>query len=421
MVKIANSILLDKCCCSRIYSAQLSPPDHRYINMSTRKRIHYLRLGIISILLSMFIDHYVDLTIDGSFEGFYLTRSTTDKTYELSDHLIVGEEKRIIYARNLTDNYLNMARRLFPEGKDRSSHLYCEWNPWSGSGLVSNYFADGTGMVTYLGRYLDDSKEVHGLFVGGGIPETVANSSNYNMNNSGMTYFDGSRWYHIWCSVNEGIGSAKTGVNFTPAEWEFLGSKVEKRSNNEVIITSSHKVFIDTIPARIDRRMHFTAGQPYITLEITVTNSGREPLYYHYLYGDEPWVGFYGTSLGDVGWLKDRLATHEEAIDTANYSYIGMADLGNSVIGEQPIYTNLANFLEWFGPEQPKIAYFTNDLQHIPTGRSEIPLESNERFLGVQWNRWLQPLESATMRLAVGMASVNPRTGIPEKPPISWN
>jgi len=386
--------------------------------MNTKKRI--LILCIIFAALAAVVDRYVDFEISGQFEGFYLSRHTGTKVYEVSDHLIVGKEKRLIFARNLTNNYYRMAKRLFPHLGSSSNHLYCEWNPWDGSGLVSSSFPDGTGMVTYLGRYLDDDKEVHGLFVGGGIPETVESNSTYNMNNSGVTYFDGKRWFHVWCSVNEGIGSALSGFSLTPSQWEFIGSGVEKRSSDKVIIASRHKVVIDGIPLSISRRMHFTAGKSYFTLEIRIRNIGSERVAYSYFYGDEPWVGYYGISLGDVGWVKDRIVPYEEMLDTGKYSFIGMADIGNRVIGEQPVYTNLANFLEWFGPEQPSAAYFTNDFSKMPEADKNIPLKSNERFVGLQWKRQLDPGEATIIRLAIGMAAVNPKTGIPDKPPTAW-
>lgn len=386
--------------------------------MSKKKRI--LVICIILAALTAGINHFVVFNIAGQFEGFYLTRQIGSNGYEFSDHLIVGQDKNLLFAHNLSDSYYRMARRLFPKLGNGSNHLHLEWNPWEGSGLVSSSFPDGTGLVTYLGRYLDGDKEVHGLFVGGGVPETVKNSSNYNMNNSGVTYFNGNRWFHVWCSVNEGIGSAVTGTTLTPSQWEFIGSGVEQRTSQQITMTSSHKAVIDGVPLRIHRRMHFTAGEDYFTLAITIENNGSEPFTYNYLYGDEPWVGYYGTSLGDVGWVKDRIVPYEELIDTKKYSFIGMADIGNRVIGEQPVYTNLANFLEWFGPEQPKTAYFTNDMNQMPKADKKIPLESNERFVGLMWERLLKPAESATIRLAIGMAAFNPKTGIPEKPPTAW-
>jgi len=124
--------------------------------------------------------------------------------------------------------------------------------------------------------------------------------------------------------------------------------------------------------------------------------------------------------VGEGGWGKTRIVPYEVRVDTGKYSYISMADIGNRVVGEQPVYTNLANFLEWFGPEQPSTAYFTNDFSKMPEAGKNIPLKSNERFVGLQWKRRLDPGEAATIRLAIGMAAFNPKTGLPEKPPTAW-
>lgn len=376
----------------------------------------------ISIALVIIFNHYVAIHIAGHFEGFYLVRikNSPSKKYEFSDHLFVGREKEIVFTIDLQSGHLSWIKELLTRNQGENNHLLVEWNPRGGNGMVSSCFADGTKLVTYLGRYLDDGQEVHGLFVGGGLPATVESNVSYNMNNSGMTYFNGKRWYHIWCSVNEGIGSAVSGVALSPSKWEFIGSKVERRSKDNVVINSSHKAVLDGIPLKIERHAYFTAGETYFNLEIMVTNLGDRPLAFNYLYGDEPWIGYYGTSLGDVGWVKDRLVNYEEIIDLKKYNFIGMADLGNSVTGEKPIYTNLANFLEWYDGEQPNMAYFTNDMNKMPQPGKKIPLDSNERFLGLVWERSLQPSESSTIRLAVGMAMLNPKTGIPEKPQTRW-
>jgi hypothetical protein len=388
--------------------------------MNLQKKIAVPLLFTTSIAIILLINNYINFNFTGNFEGIYLLKDNIGKKYTLSDHLFVGQISLAVFSFNFGDRPSGMSKRIFPEKGDSPDHLHYEWNPRNGTGFVSTHFPDGTGLVTYFGRYLDDNKEVKGLFVGGGLPETVASYADYNMNNSGMTYFNGKRWYHIWCSVNEGIGSSITGSNITPSNWEFIGSGVESHSSESVVISSSHKAIIDGVPVHIERRAHFTAGEPYFNLEIKITNLGTTPLFYNYLYGDEPWIGYYGTSLGDVGWVKDRIINYEEMLDVSKYSYIGMADIGNSVIGEKPVYTNLANFLEWFGPEKPAFAYFTNSLDHAPAKAGTVPLESNERFEGLQWERWLNPAESATIRLAVGMAKFNPKTGIPEKPPTTW-
>jgi len=239
------------------------------------------------------------------------------------------------------------------------------------------------------------------------------------MNNSGITYYNGRHWFHIWCSVNEGIDFAEPGPPLTPSSWKFLGSRVVSRSDARAVIESRHEAGRGSSLVGIVRRVSFTAGEPYFNLEIRISNPGSAPVDYTYVYGDEPWVGYFGTALGDVGWVQDRLITHEEVIDSSRYSYAGMADSGNRAIGERPVYTNLANFIEWVGEERPQV-FFANS-NAMPAVRAEkAPLESNERFIGLEWQRTLLPGSSQTIRLNIGMARLNAPAGIPEKPPTTW-
>jgi len=375
-------------------------------------------LAVLATALFIYLFTNVRFNIKGHFEGFYLLRDRGAGRYEFSDHLFVGEGKSLIYAMNLAPLQQRFFAMFMPSHRDDLPHLHCEWNPHDGSGLVSQHFANGTSLVTYFGRYLDDDEEVHGLFVGGGMPETVATDINYNMNNSGMTFGDGRKWYHVWCSVNEGVGGANGGRMLTPSRWKFLGSRVVSKSDSSVVITSSHSVMIGEIPLRIERRASFTAGETYFNLEIRLTNQGGVPLSYQYQYGDEPWVGYYGTALGDVGWVKDRLVTHEEVVDINRYSYAGLVDSGNRAIGEQPVYTNLANFIEWFGEERPFVYIANSGSPPVPGARK--PLESNERYIGLEWDRVLAPAETATIRLAIGMAAYDAKSGLPAKPATTW-
>jgi len=386
--------------------------------MRSGKKI--LLLSGAALLTAAFIYLFINVrfNIKGHFEGLYLLHDREAGKYEVSDHLFVGEGKLLMYGSDLTPLQKRLFGTIMPDHINDRPHLHCEWNPHDGSGLVSQHFSNGTSLITYFGRYLDGDEEVHGLFVGGGMPETVATNTNYNMNNSGMTFGDGKRWYHIWCSVNEGIGSLDVKEVFTPSRWKFLGSRVVSRSDSSVVIASSHSVVLNGQPVRIDRRASFAAGETYFDLEIRLSNHGSAPIKYTYFYGDEPWVGYYGTALGDVGWVKDRLVNFEEVIDSGRYSYAGMVDSGNPVIGEQPVYSNLANFIEWFGDERP-LVYFANS-GRPPSPGTKNALESNERYIGLEWSRMLVPGESATIRLAVGMAGHDGKTGLPVKPPTSW-
>ena len=387
---------------------------------SNKKILTLFLIPLVLLSLLLITNLLVATDFVGNYEGFYLFKDKRTGRYMFADHLFVGREKELVYAVNLRNSSLRMVNRLFPHHREGVDHLHVEWNPKDGNGFVSSYFANGTGLVTYLGRYLDDGEEVHGLFVGGGLPETVEANISYNMNNSGMTYYNGSRWFHIWCSVNEGVVVHDTSEAITPSKWEFLGSRIEERSEKKVVLTSSHRIRVQGQPLRIDRRMSFTAGEPYFILQVDITNTGNDTVGFSYLYGDEPWVGYYGTSLGDVGWTADGLVGYESFVDTGKHNYFGMADLGNRLIGEKPVYTNLANFIEWRPELRPDTAYFTNDLKRFPKAGDRLPLESTERFLGVLWEYFLKPSQTVTASLAVGMAGSNQATGLPQKPPVNW-
>jgi hypothetical protein len=389
---------------------------HRVMKFLYNRPRRWAAAGLVLLALSLVM--LLRFDIKGHFEGIYLLRDLGGGTIRLADHLFVGEGKRLIWGLDLAPGSLGRIRSLLSPGPDGTSRLECDWAPHDGNGKVVNTLADGSQLVTYFGRYLDNDEQVHGLFVGGSQPDVAASGVNYNMNNSGMTYFDGRRWYHIWCNVNEGIGPAGDDVVLTPSRWRFLESRVVTRTPRQVTIISRHEAVVDRLPVRIERTARFFAGEPYFILEIALTNGGERPLVYEYYYGDEPWVGFYGTSLGDTGWVADRLVNYEELLDTGRYSYAGIVDSGNRVIGERPVYTNLANFIEWTGPEPP-LAYFANR-GVPPRPGSASPLESNERYIGLQWERRLAPGATSVIKLAVGMATSDNRTGHPVKPAVRW-
>ena len=240
---------------------------------------------------------------------------------------------------------------------------------------------------------------------------------------TGMAFYDGKRWYHIWCSVNEGISSAATLKPNNPSTWKYLGSKVMSGSSRALAIKSSHEVVVDGAPLRIDRYAHFRAGDTYFILSIKVTNIGGEATSYCYCYGDDPWLGDFGTAAGNVGWVEGRVINYVQWVDTSKYGYAGMFDYGNSAMGKGHNFTKRANFIEWLGDNRPDLAHFSNSPVDFPqNGGVMAPLSSNARFIGLQWGpHILQPGGSESMTIAVGMAGLDPMTKLPVKPEIRLN
>jgi len=234
-----------------------------------------------------------------------------------------------------------------------------------------------------------------------------------------MAFYDGARWFHVWCNSNEGIFSPNQFYPVPPSDWHFLGSRVLHHEESSLILESRHEVSIEGTPLRIDRYAFFKAGATYFVLKIIIRNIGTRPAVYSYQYGDEPWLGDYGSSQGNVGGAADGLHKFTGRIDTKKLHYAGYFDYGNDAIGESHTYTGVANFIEWSGNEEP-VVYFTNGPNDPPqAGAGKTPLSSNTRFIGILWGpQTLQPGQSKEYTLAIGMADRDPKTGFPKKPEI---
>ena len=356
-----------------------------------------------------------------TWDGLYLLKGEKGFLFELKDDLLLGEYERLLFKFEFDA----IRARLFTNSPERPNrvtpYLDYSWDSAAGKGYFLTFFPDGTKFLTCLGRYVDDDKrQVHGLFVGGGLPATRYESGAITLNETGVAYFDGRKWQHIWCIANEVLFSSLDPYRqVPPSAWTFLGSKLLFGTQDDLIIKSSHSVELAGVPVRIDRYLIYNSGNRYFHLVNRLTNAGSRPVTYHYIYGDEPWIGDFGSSKGNVGWTRDRIYTYEAAINPALHDFIGMYDLGNEVIGERKGgYTGLANFIEWQGAERPDFAYFANQTGRRVDEAKRIPLaHDTNRLMMVQWaDRTLAPGQSRTMILAIGMTGPVVAGGMPVKP-----
>jgi hypothetical protein len=166
----------------------------------------------------------------------------------------------------------------------------------------------------------------------------------------------------------------------------------------------------------MDRVAYFVAGEPFFILSLEITNISKVFAHYVYIYGDEPWLGNFGTSGGNVGWVKDRIIRQVGPVGNNAYNYAGFFDSGNDAIGEGHNFTGKADFLQWESKEPP-ILYFANSPFEKYDPLNHDPLSGNARFIGVQFNMTnLIPGEAVYYDLAIGMAGLDPKTGFPVKP-----
>ena len=355
-----------------------------------------------------------------NYEGIFLLKGQDGAVWEVKDDLFLGEEQRYITGIDLEKEkqFLNRSFKTHPD-KIKEPSLYYEWNANRGEGFVRNYLPGGRQLLTAFSRFIDDGgKETSGLLVGGGLPASVREDDITKMNATGMAYYDGVRWFHIWCNVNEVISDSRF-IGVFPSSWKYLGSRVLHHNSENLILESNHEIIIDGVPLRMNRTAIFKAGETYFILLIRINNFGNRPTTYYYLYGDEPWLGNYGTSGGNVGWTADGIYQYKGWLNTKKLHYAGLYDFGNDAIGEGHDFTFTANFIAWSGDVEPFV-FFSNGPDDFPkTNEKRAPLAGNARFIGVQWGpRTLQPGQTEVYTMAIGMAGHDAKTGFPVMPKI---
>jgi len=376
--------------------------------------------SIIIFLIIAITALTVTFNFEGDFEGIYLLKGKV-KLLELKDDILLGEYDRVIFKKDLSWLH-SLINNETDHGKNEP-YLKLSWSRKAGHGYIYSKSPDGTKLVICLSRFLDSNNmPTHGLFIGGGLPYSRYEENTVQLNETGVAYFNGSRWYHIWCNANEAVAGGKSPENMIfPSSWEFLDSKVHYDTSKKVMLQSSHRVVIDGVPFRIDRYLIYRAGEKYFLLANRFTNIGLRPTPYFFVYGDEPWLGDYGSSGGNVGWVKDRLFNYEGIVDPYKYSFAGMFDKGNPlVLGEKGPYSRLANFIEWIGDIRPDLVYFSNKEGKVSEESARVPLSSRDnRVIFLQWGpRMLAPNQSETLLLAIGMADKVTPDGLPLKPEI---
>jgi len=375
-------------------------------------------LGCAVLLFSTVAFHF-----DPTAEGLFILQGEDGYWLEVVDDLVPEDAPRLIWA---LPRY--PFRKIVESSRCTDSSRPCidfRWNKERGRGFIRNTWPDGSKLVINLGRFRDSNgRYPSGIFIGGGLPPSDPDYRFMNNEATGMTYFDGRRWYHVWCNSNEGLISPEASVLTSyPSEWVFKGSWVRENNGRDLTIESRHRVIFTGVPLDVQRVLFYTAGDSYVILSTEFTNRGVAPFSFQYLYGDEPWVGDFGSSAGDVGWMGRELLLAEQSIDTKLHTYFGMFDFGNELANEDHNFTGIANFIEWDRGERPDKAYISNMGGGVINRDKAVPLVSHtNRYIGLQYGpRILKPGESFSFTIAVGMAGRDPQTGLPFKPKTEIN
>jgi hypothetical protein len=374
--------------------------------------------GIILTVLSIASAHWI-FGITSSNAVLYFVKAEDGKL-KVTNDLRFDEASRLLFMVDAS-----CVLRFFEEfatAVTRKPVLELTWNKEEGNGVIKEYRPDGTNFLIVLSRYSEQEGRPRGLFIGGDLPYgDVERWLDKSRNNTGIAFHDGSSWRHIWCSINEALTIKDLdNLSIGPWRWRYMGSRVLKSTNKEIILESIHELRIvrGSKPLHLMMRRFLSkrSGDDYILLKVELKNLADEPVYYNYSFGDEPWVGEFGNSIGDVGWTEGKVFRFEGYVSPLKYRYAGIWDRGNPEAGEPERFSNYANFIEWLD-NTPTVVYFSNSFTDVDENR---PLNSfDNRILNLLWlYQVLMPGESKTYTLALGMARPEPHTGLPMKPDV---
>jgi hypothetical protein len=289
----------------------------------------------------------------------------------------------------------------------RSAHARFKvgWSPVTGKGDVVETMASGDLVRTCF--HCSFPGYTGGLVIG-------------NMNGSGMGYYPtkpsrGFKSINVFCAQDESIWdldekaeysygwSENIGTGADGKRLEYMGGRILEHDDDRVVLASEnaggcYRVF-KVATAKAESRTWIIATR--------IQNRCERPVRFDLWTGDDPWIGLYASSEGDVGWTPKGFVRNETAFGIGQFTVGGLYDLGK--VGEKPgSFSNQANFFA-LDPALPlpDFAAFANRFAH---GTKDVdprrPLDNKSMTaLNLGWRaRTLGPGESLDMALALGMA-----------------
>lgn len=339
-----------------------------------------------------------------------------DKGIDIRLDLLAEDSGRLLFMININCifDYYMRARAVV----SNRPVLELTWDEDKGTGDIKQYRPDGTMFSLTLARFVEEGLKAKGVFVGGDLAYGDVSRSP-ERSTSGFGYYDGRRWNHIWCALNEGFQVYGTERTIMPVMWKYEGSRVRQNTRDKVVVESVHEIDEGGgVRIRMLRRLVFRAQDDYFVLLVRFINISPFLLIYGYTIGDEPWVGdYYGMSLGDVGWTQGGIIGTEQFISPTENRYAGYWDIGNKAAGEEQVYTGYANFVEWIAP-LPNRVYFSNALERCCS--EQTPLSSmDNRVINIMWlEEALSPGQSRDHVLAFGKATFDHASQSLRKPEV---
>ena len=252
-----------------------------------------------------------------------------------------------------------------PTDDASAPRFVCSWDPATGKGKVTQHLVGGDRYELCLQCRFPGY--AGGLWAG-------------SMNGSGFQWIPpepvrGFKSLNLICAQDESIYDETAGLEYD-AGWsenfgkgadgvrlEYLGGEiVSDGSVGDLVLRSVNGAGC----WQVSRYLLWPRGTDYVVISSAIENTCKDRRIISFWTGEDPWIGRYRTSEGDVGWYSGGIVKTELALEGSQFRWGGMYDLGNDLTGEDSSrFSNVANF-HAVDPSlpAPSVAFFANRFAH---------------------------------------------------------
>jgi hypothetical protein len=258
-----------------------------------------------------------------------------------------------------------------------------------------------------------------------------------SFNGSGYGFYPrqpvrGFRSINVFCAQDESIWDLDEQVEYTYG-WsenygkgddgkrlEYVRGRILEGGPKTVVLQSENAggcyLVTKVVHTRLDVR--------HVIIATRIANRCDHPVHFDFFSGDDPWIGLYASSDGDVGWTPEEIVRREKAFAAGQFTAGGLYDLGNAALGQKEgTFSNQANFFA-LDPTVPlpDLAVFANAFAHSRRDIDPLrPLDNKTMTaLNLGWTgRTLAPGQGLTVALALGLAETGEPGSIPRAPPMT--
>ncbi len=226
----------------------------------------------------------------------------------------------------------------------------------------------------------------------------------------------GTRGLSLWCAQDESLlleqaerrleyshgWSENFGTGPDGVPLRYLGGRVLHDSPDGLLLRAENAA----MPFHLARWLQLLPDGTLLT-RLRISNVSEASIQFSFWEGEDPWVGDYGSSEGDVGWFAGALIRQEASLGASPGACLGMADLGDQPRAADP-WPLAASFL-CLDPLSPKPdqLIFANGFAHGPDEVSDnTPLsDQSPTAFNLGWTHMeLAPGASWELRWAMGVA-----------------